>query len=168
MALSNYSPEDVIFLLGGVIPLEGFADGTFITIRKANPVFETVVSTDGKVSRTQIDNPLYTVTLTLSSVAPSNEVLTAISYADKKTGRGKFPLLIKDNLGTSLFFASLAWIEGTPDMSFGVEVTTRDWSFSCIGVTEIVGGNESTSLISAPLEAFGLNYLDSLVSFGGQ
>lgn len=163
MALSNYSPEDVVFLLGGAIPLEGFADGTFITIRKPNPIFEAVVSADGKVSRTQIDNPLYTVTLTLSSFAPANEILTAIAFADKKTGRGKFPLLIKDTLGTSLFFAALSWIDVTADMSFGTEITTRDWTFSCIGVTEVVGGNESTNPLSGPLSALGLDSLDALI-----
>ena len=66
MALATYSPEDVVFLLAGVIPLDGFADGTFISVRKSNPIFETVVSADGKVSRTQIKNPLYTVTLSKS------------------------------------------------------------------------------------------------------
>lgn len=162
MALAHYSPEDVVFLLGGVIPLGGFADGTFISIRKANPIFETVVSADGKVSRTQIENPLYTVTLSLSSVAASNELLTAISFADKKTGRAKFPLLVKDTLGTSMFYASLAWIEGTPDMSFGTEVTSRDWVFNCIGVTEVVGGNQGMSPIPTPLEAFGIEALNIL------
>lgn len=164
MALSHYSPEDVVFLLGGVLPLDGFADGTFISIRKSNPIFETVVSADGKVSRTQIENPLYTVTLSLSSVAASNELLTAISFADKKTGRAKVPLLIKDTLGTSLFYASLAWIEGTPDMSFSTDVSTREWVFSCVGVTEVIGGNERTSPIPTPLEAFGIEALNALVA----
>lgn len=163
MSLASYSPEDVVFLLGGAIPLDGFADGTFLTISKANPIFETVVSSDGKVCRTQIENPLYTVRLSLSSVSSANEVLTAISYADKKTGRAKFPLLIKDNMGTSLFYASLAWIETTPDMSFGTDVTPRDWSFSCIGVTEVVGGNESLNPIPEPLMALGIEALNSLV-----
>lgn len=162
MALAHYSPEDVVFLLGGVIPIDGFADGTFVSIRKSNPIFETVVSSDGKVSRTQIENPLYTVTLSLSSVAAHNELLTAIAFADKKTGRAKFPLLIKDTLGTSMFYASLAWIEGTPDMSFGTDVTTRDWVFNCIGVTEVVGGNEGISPIPTPLEAFGIEALNFL------
>jgi hypothetical protein len=163
MVLANYSPEDVVFLLGGVIPLSGFADGTFISIRKANPIFETVVSADGKVSRTQVENPLYTVTLTLSSVASDNEILTAISFADKKTGRGKLPIMVKDNLGTSIFYASLAWIESTPDMSFGTDVSTRDWVFSCIGVTEVVGGNDSVNTIPGPLAALGFEALDNLV-----
>ena len=163
MALANYSPEDVVFLLAGVIPLDGFADGTFISVRKSNPIFETVVSADGKVSRTQIENPLYTVTLSLSSYSSSNEFLTAISFADKKTGRGKFPLLVKDNMGTSLFYASLAWIEGAPDMTFGTDVSTRDWVFNCIGVTEIVGGNESINPIPGPLAAIGSEFLDKLI-----
>lgn len=163
MALAHYSPEDVVFLLGGAIPLDGFADGTFISIRKANPIFETVVSSDGKVSRTQIENPLYTVTLSLASVAASNELLTAISFADKKTGRAKFPLFIKDTMGTSVFYASTAWIEGTPDMSFGTEVTNRDWVFSCIGVSEMVGGNERINPIPTPLEALGIEALNFLI-----
>lgn len=163
MALAHYSPEDVVFLLGGAIPLDGFADGTFISIRKSNPIFETVVSADGKVSRTQIENPLYTVTLSLSSVASANELLTAISFADKRTGRAKFPLMVKDNMGTSLFYASLAWIEGTPDMTFGTDVSNRDWVFNCIGVTEVVGGNESINPISGPLAALGSEFLDKLI-----
>lgn len=163
MSLASYSPEQVVFLLGGAIPLDGYADGTFISINKPNPIFETVVSADGKVSRTQIENPLYTVRLSLSSVASANEILTAISFADKKTGRAKFPLMIKDNMGTSLFYASLAWIEGTPDMVFDTNVSTRDWVFNCIGVTEIVGGNENVNPISDPLVALGIEALNQIV-----
>ena len=163
MALANYSPEDVVFLLGGAIPIDGFLDGTFISVSKSTPIFETVVSSDARVSRTQVENPLYSVTLSLASTASANEFLSAISFVDRKTGRGKFPLLIKDTMGTSLFYASLAWIENIPDLSFGTDVVSRDWTFSCIGVTEVVGGNEDINPIPTPLEAFGIEAINALL-----
>ena len=64
---------------------------------------------------------------------------------------------------TSLFYASLAWIEGTPVMTFGTDVSNRDWVFNCIGVTEVVGGNESINPIPGPLAALGIEYLDQLI-----
>jgi hypothetical protein len=163
MAFASYSPEDVVFLLGGIIPITGFAEGGFISISKASPIYETVVSSDGRVSRTQVENPLYTVKLSLSSVAQDNEVLTALSFLDRKTSRGKVPLLIRDHLGTSMFYASLAWLEGIPEVSYGVDVGQRDWVFSCIGVTELIGGNESSSEIPSPLLAIGSEVINRIV-----
>ena len=155
MALASYSPEDVVCLIGGVIPISGFVDGTFISIRKASQTYETVVTADGRISRTQVENPLYTVNLTLSSVAQDNEILTALSFLDRKTSRGKVPLLIKDHMGTSMFYASLAWLEGVPEVSYGTDVNSRDWVFSCIGVTEVVGGNTRTDGVPDILSALG-------------
>jgi Protein of unknown function (DUF3277) len=163
MTLATYSPESVVCLLGGVIPVDGFSNNTFITIKKSTPIFETVVSADGVVSRTQIDNPLYSVSISLASTAQTNEVLTALSYIDKKTGRGKLPLLIKDNSGTSLFYATQAWVEGTPDMEFNLDVGVRTWVFSCIGVSEIVGGNQSLFEIPTPLISLGSRLIDELL-----
>ena len=162
MSSAHYSPEEVVFLLGGVVQIDGFADGTFITIRKSTPVYETVVSADGQVSRTQVDNPLYTITLTLASTASANEILGAIAFADRKTNKAKMPLLIRDHYGQSLFYASLAWIEGIPETSYATEVTNRDWTFSCIGVTNIIGGNESTNPVPDFLAVLGLEALDAL------
>ena len=162
MSLAHYSPEEVVFLLGGVVQIDGFADGTFITIRKSTPVYETVVSADGKVSRTQVDNPLYTVTLTLAATASSNELLGTIAFADRKTNKAKMPLLIRDHFGNSLFYASLAWIEGIPDTTYTTEVSSRDWTFSCIGVTNIIGGNEGTNPVPDFLAALGLEGMSAL------
>ncbi len=162
MGLASYSPEDVVFLIGGIIPITGFADGTFITIHKASQIYETVVTTDGKISRTQVENPLYTVNLSLSSVAQDNEILTALSFLDRKTGRGKVPILVRDHLGTSLFYASVAWIEGIPDVTYGVDVSNRDWVFNCVGVTEIVGGNERSSGVPDVLAALGSEFVNQI------
>lgn len=162
MSLAHYLPEDVVFLLGGAIPIDGFVDGTFIAIKKASSIYETVVSADGKVSRTQVENPLYSVTLSLASSSSSNEILTALSFADRKTGKAKLPLLIRDHSGTTLFYASLSWIENIPEVSFSTEVTERVWTFSCVGATQVIGGNSNTVELNDTLLTLGLEGLNAL------
>lgn len=143
--LSHYSPEDVIVTIAGLVTIEGFINGSFIKIAKGDPVFEAQQSVDGQVSRVMHNASLYTVSLTLMNTSKSNAALTRLFQVDKATGRGKFPLYIKDSLGGSLFFSGTSWIQGLPDVSYGVEITEREWTLQCADVSTVIGGNQSPS-----------------------
>lgn len=138
--LTHYSPEDVIVLLSGV-SIGGMAEGTFISISKESPSFTTKVSSDGVVSRGYTNSPIYSVTLTLHSASPSNDVLTDFWLADESSRRGFFSVLIKDPLGSSLFDASAGWITKTPNMEFGDKISNREWTLTCIQSNVNFGGN---------------------------
>ena len=143
--LAHYSPEDVQITLAGLFTLEGFKEGSFIKITRDSPLFTTRESSDGRVSRVKKPSRTYTVTVTLMSTASSNEVLTRLALLDHSTGVAKLSLMIKDSLGTSLFFSASAWVSEMPDMEFSTGVTDRQWVFSCTQSSFHVGGNEEGS-----------------------
>ena len=152
-----YSPKDVIILLGGFYPVEGYSSDTFIRIKKDVKPFESMSSMDGETSRIYRKDDGYVVEITLAQSSPTNDILSTLYNIDVATQVGKFPLLIKDTKGTTTFFAATAWIENIPDVSFSGDLTERTW---VIGTSEAglnVGGNANdlvlqiTGLASASL-----------------
>lgn len=138
--LYHYSPEDIIILLSGV-SIGGMAEGTFVSVSKEDAPFITKVTADGIVSRTYSKSPTYTVSLTLHSASPSNDILTDFWLADESSKRGFFSVLIKDPLGTSIFDSSIGWISKTPSMDFGDKISNREWQLTCVESSVNFGGN---------------------------
>lgn len=145
MSIHSYSPEEVDFLIAGLVPVRGFVDGTFIDIRKNVTPYGLHTSTDGLNSRVYRNSNTYTAQITLSSTSESNEILTKIWQLDEITQMGKFPIIIKDNFGSSLFFSATAWIQQPADMYYSNRITDRVWIFQCTQCTFTVGGNEEPS-----------------------
>jgi len=143
--LARYSPEDVTVILAGFYTVSGFSAGTFVSINKYSPVFTERQSADGHVSRTHTKSDLYKVNISLASTSDSNQVLTYMSRLDELTFRAKFPVIIKDQLGSSLFFASQCWIESVPSADYSEDVDTREWAICCYGGAFNVGGNYEPS-----------------------
>lgn len=146
--LGTYSPEDVVVLFGGVHRLTGFVDGTFVNISKDEASFLTRVTSDGRVTRVHSSNPIYSVGITLHSGSESNQVLSYALKVDEATKMGKFPLIIKDKMGGSLFFSATSWIETYPNTNFSVNIEDREWIIKCSQATLNVGGNEAMSTVS--------------------
>jgi hypothetical protein len=145
--LAHYSPEDVIILVAGAVSITGVAEGTFISISKEDAPFTTKISADGIVSRKHTNSQVYNVTLTLHSASSSNDILTKLWLIDEATQRGKFPLLIKDPLGTSLFYSDVGWVSKTPQLDFGDKISNREWTITCTQVDINFGGNENSDLL---------------------
>lgn len=158
--LASYSPEDVTVAIAGVTSISGFADGTFIRITKDIPTYKSHVSADGQVSRQFQAGGLYTVNLILSSTSASNQVLSYLARADELTQMGKFPIIIKDQLGSSLFFSTTSWIETMPDTSFSTKIEEREWTIKCTQAMLNVGGNERGSTVAE-------DFMNSALGFAG-
>ena len=140
-----YSPDEVIVLIGGVMPARLLSDDTFVRISRSAPTFTTSMTPDGLVTRTKGAGMLYEVRLTLFNCSPTNDVLQTLFTIDEATGRGKFPLLIKNSLGGDMFFSTNSWIESAPDVEFGTSEGTREWVFKCGYATLNVGGSTTLS-----------------------
>ena len=138
--LAHYSPEDVSVSFGG-ITIGGFIEGQFVVVRRQELAYNTKTSADGKVVRSASGDRLYEVRFYLHSASESNLDLNLIRDVDAFTHMGIIPLLIKDNLGSTLFFSPSAWIEGEPTVSMGVQVEEREWIIRCTEATMVVGGN---------------------------
>ncbi len=146
--LGHYSPEDITVLLYGVYPLQGFVSGSFLTITKNLQPFVAERTTDGQVARLHNKDATYTVTLTLHNTADGNDVLTKLWQVDELLKKGKFPLLIKDELGSSFFFSTTTWVEGIPDIEYSSEITSRTWVLrSAYAVVNIGGNGDPSSLL---------------------
>lgn len=153
--LSHYSPEDVVILLGGIYPVDGLVDGSFVSIQKDSDSFSTKVTADGRVSRTHVDSPTHTVRISTMSTASVNDVFSAWAFADGKLYGVMMPLFVKDGLGTTLFYAPFSWIEKEPDLVLGTDVETREWTIKTAGAVRNVGGNELGSIVPTSLSAAG-------------
>lgn len=145
MALQNYSPEDVTVLLAGVKPIQGFIDGTFVEIEKNTQTFQTYRSADGRIARKKDNDFSYTVRLTLMSTSASNDVLDYLAKVDQLTSMGKVPLIIKDQLGSTLFFSATTWVETIPTITFSTSIGERTWVLRSSQAISTVGGNEDAS-----------------------
>ena len=151
-----YKPDEVIILLGGIYQIGGLVDGSFVSIERDEAYYSTNVSADGSVTRTHRESPVYTVRITLSSVASDNSVLSAWAFTDGMLYGAMLPMFIKDANGTSLFYAGQSWIESPPSQDYGLEVTERVWEIKCAQVSNMVGGNYSGGIANPSLSALGM------------
>jgi hypothetical protein len=148
MEIWTYSPDDVQVLIGGVLPVEGLAEGTFVEITKDIMPYTSTRATDGTVGRLRKTNSTYTVNISIMASSPTNDLLTKIWLLDEQLGIGKFPFMVKDSLGTGYFFSATTWIEAIPTLSYGTDMPTRTWGLrSNQGVINI-GGNDDASVVS--------------------
>lgn len=145
MAIRSYSPSNVQVLLAGFYQVDGFVSGSFVTISKDIQPYKTTRTSDGQVARTFTKDNTYTVTLRLASTSPTNDILNLIANTDFQTQYAKFPLFVKDSLGTSLFLAPTCWVREMPDMEFSDNISTRTWVIQATQCVTNFGGNEDAS-----------------------
>ncbi len=125
------------------IPLNGWADGDFITITRESDTFTSVVGTDGAVSRSKTNDNRATVEVHLMNTSPSNAAMSAIALADREApgGAGIGAFLCVDLNGTSLYTSGNAWIKRAPDPTFGREASERVWTLEVDELRDFTGGN---------------------------
>jgi len=143
--LFNYIPSEVNVLLAGIMPIEGFVDGTFISIDKDVMPYRSRTTADGRPIRIYANSQNYTVTLTVHNGSSANTFLTKLLQLDEISQRGKFPILIKDGSGSDLFFSATSWIEGLPTLSKSNTVDTRTWRIKCSSAVINFGSNNGES-----------------------
>lgn len=143
--LLSYSPEDVTIIFAGIMQVEGYVDGTFISISKDIAPFQSTTTADGVIARRYINSQSYTLTLTLHSASPFNDIMTKLWQLDELTQKAKFPVIIKDQMGSSLFISTTSWIEGLPSLDFANSISERTWTIKCAQAIINIGGNDGES-----------------------
>lgn len=136
----TYDPKKVIITLGTII-ISGYAEGTFVQIAGSGDNFEKVKGADGGVDRVNKNTDDYTVTITLKQTSITNDALSALLASDKKLNTGTVPLSIVDLSGTSLFFATQAWIAKEPDDEYGDSLANNEWKIDTGVAEKFTGGN---------------------------
>lgn len=140
MGVKTYNPSDVTVIVAG-IPIEGFADGTFITAERRNPAWNLAVGSDGEGARSYSSDKSGTITLTLMQTSASNDLLQQLFNADERTGDGVGPFLLVDRSGRTLIDAESCWISNQASAEFGREVANREWTIETEALNFNLGGN---------------------------
>lgn len=139
----TYSPSDISITFAGV-PIEGFSSDNVVRINRIDPVYTSKRAMDGSVAVTKQKYSKWQVSIFLAQSSQSNDLLNGVQKllfsADIKELQ-YLPLIIKDNSGTTMFFAKDVWIEQLPELEFGQSLATREWVFMCNDVECIIGGN---------------------------
>ena len=142
MTTRIYDSNQVQVAFAGV-PVQGYADGDFLTITPETDAFTSVAGTDGDVSRSKTNDRRHTVEIILMSTSPTNDLFSAIYLADLNTagGAGVGAFLVTDLNGTSLFTGGNAWIMKLPDVTYGREANERTWTLQVDKLVAFIGGN---------------------------
>ena len=140
MATKTYDPKLVIITFG--LPINGYADGTFISVTSSTERFTTTVGADREVTRTRSNDDTAEITITLKQSSASNDYLSTVAELDRTLNLGIRPLQIVDLSGTTLLFWPEAWVQSMPDVEFSNEATDRAWVFKTgQPVAMTIGGN---------------------------
>lgn len=140
MSVKTYNAGEMVIIFAGV-PFEGFADGTFVTVARDNPSWNSVVGSSGEGARAKSNDKSGTVTCTLLQTSLTNDALSALAIADENGGNIAAPILVKDGSGRTVAEAETAWIEKPADAEFGREISNREWVFKTDHLEIFVGGN---------------------------
>ncbi len=146
MALKTFDPKGIAITFGAGI-LSGFADGTFVTVEKAEDAFSETVGPDGDVTRVASNNPLTIVTVTLQQSSDSNSFLSGVHQLDIRTGGGVVPFALKEIDGDTLVIGGRSYIRKFANIEYGKEVTNREWTIVVAEGDMFVGGNLVTGLL---------------------
>jgi hypothetical protein len=140
MSVKSYNAGEVSIVLGSII-FEGFADGTFVTVARDNPSFNSIVGSDGEGARAKSNDRSGTITCTLLQTSATNALLSEVIRQDELSGSGVLPLMVKDGSGLSVAEAETAWLEKPADAEYAREITNREWVIKTDNLNQFVGGN---------------------------
>ncbi len=143
MATYVYDAKQHFLTIGG-IPVQGFQDGSDITIEFDEDAITRQVDVDGRnVVFNRSNNYLATITFTLNEGAAANDDLTAIYAAFRNGSGGIEPMYFKDNNGRSLAQTDACTIQTMPSLGGGRESTGRTWVLGTGQLEMFVGGAEA-------------------------
>jgi len=144
--LASYSPESVIIVIGNdkfSHTINGYADGSFLTISRVVPHATLYTGADATNVRVVRKVRNYDITLTLHQASESNDVLSQLLMLDEESRNGDdiFYITIKDTSGRTVASSSSAFIGTDPEYSFGVDLAETAWVIHAVGMELVAGGN---------------------------
>lgn len=140
--IKTYNPKQVSIIIG-TRPMTGFADGSFVIVRRNSDSFTLQIGADGEGVRSKSNDRSGQLELSLQQGSDDNDFLSELAIADEVSNGGVVPLLVKDNLGTSLYAAESGWIRKPADSEFASETGGRTWLFETAQLNVFVGKSNS-------------------------
>lgn len=156
--ISIIDPSELKLNIMG-IQVTGFSKGTFITIRRSEPIFNQKKSLKGKVQLRKTVLGFYSFTFTLDNSVAANTWIHTIAKLQHEYGVSfPVPVLFRDKMGYSTFFCKAAYIE-EPETSHGDSVNQTEWTLICNDVSNVIGGNQADDALA--------NIISSISTFIG-
>jgi len=129
MATKDYDPYKVAITINGQT-VEGYADGTFISVSRNNQTCTVQSGASGEAARSKSNDRTGTVELTLMQTSAFNDILSGLFFADE-TGTlnaGKFLFSLIDLNGSTILGADQMWVQQPPTVEYGKELGDRVWT----------------------------------------
>lgn len=145
--------------------VEGFHEGSFVTIENETQTFNSKTSLKGSKLIGRQKNGDYHFTFRLDNTAGANTWLHAIHKIQKQYGIVfPVPVIYKDGNGDNSFFCASAVIQ-EPRVEQGNEVYPTEWQLICPKVLYTIGGNTRDQKIADTLRT--VASFISLAEFAG-
>lgn len=133
--MNEYGSKSVSVVVNGT-PITGFMDGEFITVTPSVDPAALHVGADGAATKVINADESGTIVLRLKQTSLSNAVLSAL-----RATKATFVVIVKDTKGTSIHSGAKAFISGATAVSYGQEITGREWTISVGTLVDFSGGN---------------------------
>jgi hypothetical protein len=140
--IKTYDAKQISIIVG-TRPLTGLADGSFVTVRRNEDGWNLQIGSDGEGVRSKTNNRSGQIEINTQQGSSDNDFMSELAISDEVSNGGVVPVLIKDNLGTSLYAAESAWIKKIPDSEFAKETGARTWLMETAQLNMFVGASNS-------------------------
>lgn len=138
MNVYTYDPTKVILNIGGYV-ISGVKS---VSVTPNAPAFKVVKGIRGVNTRVFNRDTSAEMTITLLQTSISNDVLSAIIFADKTYRTGRLEISLTDAGGTTLIASDEGFVEELPAVQFGRELSDRTWKICMLSTRNaLVGGN---------------------------
>lgn len=130
--LNSYSPRDVNVSFNS-IAITGFAQDSFIRIRRNSDLLTETVGSAGELALTHVADKTGEIEIELMQTSESNLLLSGL-VASMEVQGALIPvgaIVIQDPSGSNLTVAQNAYIKGLPEIDLGSDQNTRTWVFGC-------------------------------------
>ena len=142
MSTRTYDPKKVILTVGPYV-MGGYADGTFITVRRDEDAWSKKVGTDGEVTRAKSNNLAGHIEVVLDMASPSNDALTALATLDEVSNGGVVPVTVREvgnASGLPILVSEAGWVKKKADQAFSKKSEDRTWTIDLGAIDYIPSG----------------------------
>lgn len=137
---TTYDPAKMLLTFLGSL-IDGYMDGTFITVDRDEDAFSLKVGADGEKARARNNNKAGKIVVTLMQSSPSNDILSGYAASDELDGSGIGPIMLRDVLGTTLASCPDAYLSKVAKIERGKEILGTEWTFTCPALSVFAGGS---------------------------
>lgn len=140
--LHTYDPLQLKSVFKAV-EIHGYAKGTFVKVKRSQPVWKIEVGADGEKTRVQSRDNSGTIEFTLMAGSATNKALADIMKSDEANGDGVGTVSVRDLNGNDKHSSEKAFLIQPPEAEYGEDAGTRVWMIQCTDLDTFSGGSVS-------------------------